>query len=502
MKMKFLGGAGEAGHLCIALQTGESNVLVDCGLRSGRGTGPSGLRDLEAIDAVILTHAHIDHTGGLPLLSSYELLEEDADIFCTLPTASLLKVLLWDSFKLQKERWSRNDRKPPYRAEDVEEILDRVSTIPYQKFSVTEDVKAEFRNSGHILGSAWVRLLVAGRSILVTGDLGEGRSNHLPPAAYPPKSDLLITEATYGATRQHPSFSEECKKLVDLVSEEVPVLIPTFAVGRSMDILRLLKLRGVDPKRIWYDGMITDVLPYYRSFVSDVYMSPSVVKGAKLSGDPHPFVPEEARTPSTVEERRRIVTEEEDPIFVSPSGMLEGGWSPFYLSELATNRDEAKVVLVSYQAESTPGRELVEARERGIDAEVTVSILAEPGEMDEESAFRSKKIRVPKEWIETLNFSSHASANFLLGFARKALPRRIFISHGDQKNSSTFREILSADPALKNVETKIPRTGDGFEIEKRVPSSLEARVKALEERVSSLERVKSNSIDEAEDQNG
>lgn len=493
MKIKFLGGANEVGRSCVALETDESCVLVDCGLKQGEKTEYPTLNDLERIDSIILTHAHIDHAGGIPLLAKRGLIDEKTNLYCTPPTASLMKVLLWDSFKLQRAEWEEEGRSPLYGDEDVREVLDRIRTVPYQSFSVTEDIEAELGNSGHILGSAWVRLRAGGRSILVSGDLGEGRSNHLQPAAPSKKSDILIIESTYGDTRQHPSYSDECRKLSEIASEEKPILIPTFAIGRSFEVLRLLKTNEkIDSKRIVYDGMIDDVFPIYRSFASDIYMSRSLVNSIKQSGDPRPFLPNGSKMPSTVRKRKRIISDEESPIIVSPSGMLQGGWSPFYLNELVEKRDDARVVLVGHQVEGTVGNRLAQAAGSENEVEVTISALMGPENANEDVekfGFHDRKIEVPSEWIEVRKgFSAHASANSLLEFARMVLPRRTFIVHGDEDNANSLRRILSEDSSLKHSELIVPDVGDEFEIEEIVSRGLKSRIEELEDRVSKLEQ--------------
>ncbi|KXA99441.1 hypothetical protein AKJ40_03165 [candidate division MSBL1 archaeon SCGC-AAA259M10] len=492
MEFKVLGGAREVGRSSVHVSTSESDILVDCGLKQGETTEYPRVNELDNLDAVVLTHAHIDHSGGLPLLSSLELLDGDVPVFCTPPTGMLLKTLLYDSYSLQRKEWKRNDRDPIYGHEDVAEVLKQVEPVPYQEFSVTDDIQAEFGNAGHILGSAWVQIRSEGRRVLFSGDLGGGRTNHLPRPADPPKSDALFLESTYGATQQHPSFSKQCNELIDAASAEVPVLIPSFAVGRAHEVLRLIKTRDeIDPSRVYFDGMIEETLPAYRSYASTLYMSESIVNSIESSSDPRPFLPEGVEKPDTYRDRTRIAREEDAPIVIAPSGMLTGGWSPLYLREFAESREDAKVILVGHQAEQSVGRRLESAHEAGTDADVTVEALAGPGDAEdaEDFEYRESEVRVPGEWIETFGgFSAHGSATSLLNFARKSLPRRIFVVHGDGDNWKSMEALLKSDSTLKHGRIESPAVGDEFELEARIPKPFEERLEELEEKVSELTR--------------
>lgn len=491
LKIRFLGGTKEVGRSCVHLDTDRSNILLDCGLKQDEISEYPDLAGVGAVDSVILSHAHIDHTGGLPLLSNKGLFREDASIFCTPPTATIAKTLLWDSYKLQKACWDEEGKDYPFDEKDVKEILERIKTVPYQSFSVTEDVEAEFGNAGHILGSAWVLVKAGGKTILYSGDIGEGRSNHLPRAEEAPNSNVLITESTYGGTRQHESFSDVCNELINLASRNIPVLIPSFAVGRSQEILRLLKTREeIDDSRIFYDGMITDLMPTYRGYTSDAYMSEPIVNSIRNSGDPRPFHPEGAEIPRTMRDRRKIARKVRNPIIVAPSGMLQGGWSTFYLKEFSRYRQNAKVLLVGYQAESTAGRKLSECS--GENISLKLNALTPPEEAEEEVdsfGFHDTEVTIPCNWIHSLSgFSTHAGSNFLLRFARSVLPEKICLVHGDEENISALREVFKGDSSLKNAEVKIPELGEKLDVEKEIPKSFESRLEKLEEKVKKLER--------------
>ncbi len=494
MHLEFLGGTQEVGRSCTKIRSDDFTILLDCGFKHGEKVSYPEFDEADLIDGVVLTHAHLDHSGALPILASKELLTKNAKIFCAPPTAALLHILLWDSYKLQRTAWESRNERHLYEHSDVNEILNRLYTVPFQSFTPVEGIEAEFGYSGHILGSAWVRIKAGGRSFLFTGDLAEGRSLHLRRASFPRPSDILVTESTYGSTKQHPSFSNVCKNVAELLKYDGPILIPVFSIGRSIEILQLLRRYDIDGDQVWYDGMISDVLPIYRGYASDSYMKSSLTNQIKHSGLPKPFLPDGARTPRSMFERSRIIRDEENPIVVTPSGMLTGGWSPFYLEQMVEYRSQARVILVGFQAEGTLGRKLIDAKERG-ESSVAVDIKTfsypvENSSSDlEEFGFINKRVEIPLEWIEyKRGFSAHSSASHLLEFSRRVSPRRIFVVHGDSSNSKALVNFFADDSSLKYAKSEIPKIGDQFEVNESIPASFRERLEKLEKKVSNLEK--------------
>ena len=416
---------------------------------------------------VFLTHAHVDHIGALPIIKSRGLLAEDAQIITTRPTSAIAHILLHDSLKIHK--LEADERNQPYQftTDDVTTVLNRFEGLGYD-CGVIHDLEYEFGDAGHLLGSAWLAIEHAGRRVLFSGDLG-GWSAHLRTIDDPPEADLLLLESTYGDTLTHRSFSDARTELyeivLDAVRDEVPVLIPTFGVGRAQEILQLFREREANlPPEVAehldlvYDGLIQDSMDVYNVFATEEYINDTLLNYRINSGDAEPFLPERAWTPETQDEREALLDGERAPVIVAPSGMLEGGWSPYYLWQLAERYEHARVVFIGYQAANTVGRELLETA--GDLARVTVSALMWGERADNPAAegydFHEKTIEIPTGWFRQVDgMSGHAAANTLLEFARTSGADRIDLVHGNVSAGKALREHLTSntDAAVELAET-------------------------------------------------
>ena len=476
------GGDREVGRSCYHVQTTEYDYLVDCGLKQSHVTEYpdfSGI-DRSQIDTVFLTHAHVDHIGALPIVESRGLLAEDAPIITTRPTSAIAHILLHDSLKIHK--LEADERNQPYQftVDDVTAVLNRFEGLGYDR-GVIHDLGYEFGDAGHLLGSAWLAIEHAGRRVLFSGDLG-GRSAHLRAIDDPSEADLLLLESTYGDTLTHRSFSDARTELyeivLDAVREEVPVLIPTFGVGRAQEILQLFREREAnlppevaDELDLVYDGLIQDSMDVYNVFATEEYINDTLLNYRINSGDAEPFLPERAWTPETQDEREVLLDGERAPVIVAPSGMLEGGWSPYYLWQLAERYEQARVVFTGYQAANTVGRELLETT--GDLARVTVSALMWGERADDPAAegydFHEKTIEVPTGWFRQVDgMSGHAAANTLLQFARTSGADHIGLVHGSMSAGQALREHLTSNTdatvELAEVGTTITLKADDSEL--------------------------------------
>ena len=466
------GGAREVGRSCYHVETPEHDYLVDCGLKQSHVTEHPdfGGIDRGQINAVFLTHAHVDHIGALPLVESRGLLAEDASIITTRPTSALAHILLHDSLKIHKLEADERNQPCQFTIEDVTAVLNRFEGLGYDRGTI-HDLEYEFGDAGHLLGSAWLAVEHAGRQVVFSGDLG-GRSAHLRTIDEPPQADLLLLESTYGDTLTHRSFSDARSELyelvLDAVREEIPVLIPTFGVGRSQEILQLFREREANlpgdvagELELVYDGLIQDSMRVYNVFATEGYVNETLLNYRINSGDAEPFVPERAWAPQTQEEREALLDGERAPVIIAPSGMLEGGWSPYYLWQLAERYEQARVVFIGYQAANTVGRELLEAP--GDVATATVSALMWGEQANDPAAegydFHEKTIDVPTGWLRQVNgMSGHAAANTLLEFARTSTADRIELVHGSVAAGGALREHLvnNTDAIIQLAETGTP----------------------------------------------
>ena len=461
------GGAREVGRSCHQLDTAAGTYLVDAGLNQGSGGQFPDFRGLdpEQIDAVFLTHAHIDHCGALPVLEARGLLDADAEVVATPPTAQIAHTLLQDSLKIHRREARRPGRDLHFTEDDVAAVHDRFETVHYGRFRaadrldgppIEETLAVRYGNAAHLLGSAWIAFEKSGHRLLFSGDLG-GRASHLPDIEEPPGADALILESTYGSVHSHRSMRDARTELFEIVEEAIetytPVLIPTFSVGRAQLLMLLFqeRLQTIPDDRsriaLVLDGMARDATRLYHAHVDDRrYFDDAIVNRVHESGFDRPFLPAETVLPADDADRESVLdtfdpgAETDVPVVVSPSGMLTGGNSPRYLAEFVDRFDTARVVLTGYQALGTPGRAIRDAVKA--DAEtVTVTTDTNPvGKQWSGDAVRRTRdadgerhveIDVPTEWVDTVEgLSAHAAQHGLLAFARAVEPRTVALVHG------------------------------------------------------------------------
>lgn len=467
------GGAREVGRSCYQVNTQYGTYLVDCGLNQGQGGQFPDFRGLEQgeVDAVFLTHAHIDHCGGLPVLENCGHLAREAPIIATKPTAQLAHTMLEDSLKIHRREAESKGREQQFTQDDVDCLYERFVPVGYDSNARVEEhasvpgaeqLAYSMGSAGHLLGSAWLALETEGERVVFSGDLG-GRTKYLPEITPPPSADTLITESTYGNRHTHPSAKDAQTDLFNIIEESLqdgkPVVIPTFAVGRAQMILlmlsnRLHSLSGdlSDKVRVVIDGMAQVTTQQYHLHVdSDEFFDESIPNRVKNAGDTQPFLPDSAFLPEDDADRQRIFeefdpeTKENIPIIVSPSGMLTGGNSPRYLLEFAARYDEATVLPTGYQAVGTPGRALRSAKKAGgefpkltLDTNPISPVSEWPathkervGWIESENGLTVPQVTVPIDWVEPVEgLSAHAAQFGLLDFAREVSPQSIGLVHG------------------------------------------------------------------------
>jgi metallo-beta-lactamase family protein len=465
-------------------------VLVDCGLNQGSGEKFPDFRGIEpkSVEAVFLTHAHIDHSGGLPVLEACGLLDDDAPIVATPPTIAIARVLLEDSLKIHRRESRHAGKSQQFDENHVEAVIERFEPVDYGGGRVeaiapirdADPLVFQLGNAGHLLGSAWLMLQTSGYRTVFSGDLG-GRASHLPDVSAPPEADLLVSESTYGSTHSHTSMSDAKTSLYEgakrAIQSREPVLIPTFAVGRAQLLMLLFSNRLhtlsadlQDRVQLVVDGMAQEATDIYHEFAQDdLYMAESIVNRVE-SGTAKPFLPEDTLFPESDAERQAVLDDATRsggavPIVIAPSGMLTGGNSPRYLTEFAARFGSANLFLTGYQAQNTTGRVLQDQLKAGED-ELAYTVDAEPigrewpsvpnitwqaveegnggnggsgidGSAGDGRASRSGRTEyvtratIPADWVRTVDgLSGHAAQFGLLDFARTVGPSTIALVHG------------------------------------------------------------------------
>jgi metallo-beta-lactamase family protein len=499
------GGANQIGRSCFHVQTPSVDVLVDAGLNQGEGGDFPDFRGIDEgqIDAVFLTHAHVDHSGALPVLEAENLFAPDARVICTRPTAAIAHQLLHDSLKIHSIEARENNRSQRYYRDDVHDVFERIRKVDYGTGTlgdyvqrVDDELRFEFGDAGHLLGSAWVMLESHGRRVVFSGDIGN-TSAHLKQYAEPPAADTLLLESTYGGLANHRNFesakTELWQELTHAVAHEIPVLIPSFAVGRAQELLQLINDRFIqlseEKQSEWdviVDGMAQDGTQIYNAWGRGEYVQESINNRITENHDTTPFLPDCARLLADEVSHAEVLDGESAPIIISTSGMLVGGPSPSYLLHLVEKYEEAKILFTGYQAEGTPGRTLLE----GDGDDVTVTVPATRWDPTEEIediidsinlGSRSTIVRVPTDWVTPIEgFSGHAAQQTLLHFTRDVSPTHINLVHGDAKNQQALAAFLEDKTEVDTItRAKImeafPATQNMGELPEKVTDALEGR---------------------------
>jgi metallo-beta-lactamase family protein len=372
LTVTFWGAARAVTGSMHLVEAGGKRILLDCGLFRGshaEARSPGFPFDPHSIDAVILTHAHIDHCGNLPALVRRGF---DGPIYCTPATRDLTAVMLADSARIQEERsllmfaTSRNREPPdtPYTRLDAAQAVDQCVAMDYDRPWLIGDVEAKQVDAGHLLGSAMVALAVPGASgrtvtLTYTGDLGRRElALHGKPVAIPP-ADLLLCESTYGG-RFHDPIPQTNQRLCDIIRRTIDrrgrVLIPAFSLGRTQLVLHTLQAameRGdVPPVDVFVDSpLATEITTVYRQHPE--LLPAGVTQAEAFLGGPHFHYVRDREESVALSERS------EPYIVVAASGMCEAGRILHHLKR-AVDDPRASIILVSYQAPQTVGQRLQE----------------------------------------------------------------------------------------------------------------------------------------------
>lgn len=450
MKIKFCGASTGVTGSCHLLTSGEHKILLDCGQFQG-GKAQDALNyekfpfEPSEIECVVLSHAHIDHCGRLPLLTKRGF---EGKIYCTDATADLLSVMLKDSAYIHEketewknrkaERAGREQVEPLYTIEDAEKTLSLVSPILYdQQIEINSDMKIVFNDAGHILGSAITELWVTEddkeSKIVFSGDLGmEGRPILRDPT-YIKKADYVIMETTYG-NRIHKELGSGVEKLIEIILNTTRrggnVVIPSFAVGRTQELIYELNRfydsnneyrKELDKIFVYIDSpMATTATEIFRrnSQVFDEETREYILKGD------NPLEFKNLKFTRSSKESQDLNFNKEPKIIISASGMCEAGRIRHHLKHNLWNPKNS-IVFVGYQGQGTLGRSLVEG----------IKMVTLFGE----------EIQVNAEIHNLEGFSGHADQNglfaWLAHFEQK--PKQIFLVHGEEESKKDFAKLVN-----------------------------------------------------------
>jgi len=442
IRITALGGFREVGRSCLLIETPKSKVIVDCGVNVG-GTNNNAFPYLNVrefdpaeIDAIIISHPHLDHMGLTPYLYKFGY---NGPIYCTTPCRDVFTMLCLDYIDVLQ----RNGVNPPYTAKDVKEAVKRSITLDYGEVSdVAPDVRLTFENAGHLLGSALVHLHIGEgmHNILWACDMKFGRTALFDPAFTNfQRVETLIIESTYGSPDDNmPTRQEAEDQLMSIVNKTMErngqVLIPSFAVGRGQEVMAILANNDFEFP-VFIDGMIWDATGIHTAYPE--YMSKEMQR--KIFNDQNPFTKKIFKRIASQADREKIYNEKPS-VIISTSGSLVGGPVVEHLKNLCEDKNNS-LVFVGYQFEGTLGRRI----QRGW-KEIPMS--TENG----------KTITLPLNMeVQTVDgLSGHSDHRQLMSFVHrlKAKPERIIIAHGEEKKCLSLRKTLYK---LLRVETLAPK---------------------------------------------
>jgi KH/beta-lactamase-domain protein len=456
VRITTLGCCREVGRASFILSTAETRILIDCGDKPGAEGEVPYLQVPEAlgagannIDAVVLTHAHLDHSALIPLLFKYGY---DGPIYTTEPTRDLMGLLTLDYLDVA----SKEGRTPPYESSMVREAIKHTVTLEYGDVTdIAPDVKLTLHNAGHILGSSIAHFHIGDGlyNVAFSGDIHYSDTRLFNGAVNEfPRVETLVMESTYGGRNDYQTDQEDSerhlKEVINRTHEKGgKVLIPAFAVGRSQEIMLVLEeamRKGDIPEMpVHLDGMIWEATAIHTTYPE--YLRDDL-RDRIFHEDANPFLAEEFNHIDAGEDERQEITDGGPAIILSTSGMVTGGPIMSWLRHLGSDPDST-MVFVGYQAQGTLGRRI----QNGWD-EIPVR--------DRNGGGRSNTLTLKMD-VETVDgFSGHADRQGLENFVRTMNPRpeKVLCVHGDEKStqdlsSALYHEFNMRTFAPKNLET-------------------------------------------------
>ena len=466
MKLTFLGATHEVTGSCYYLEACGKKILVDYGMEQGQDLYENEPIPVSAseIDMVLLTHAHMDHSGLLPLLCKEGF---QGQIFATGGTAALCRIMLLDSAHIQEfeaewknrkaERAGRPQVEPLYDRKDAEDAIRCFVSVDYEEEKwIAEGIMIRFVDAGHLLGSSSIEVTITEggitKKIIFSGDIGNTDQPLISDPVYLKGADYVVMESTYGdRTHDRPEHADYAKALADVIQRTFDrggnVVIPSFAVGRTQEMLYFIRqikqdglVTGHDGFEVWVDSPLA--IEATNIFRERMFADFDKEAMELLQEGINPIGFEGLKVAVTSEESRAINDDKQPKIIISASGMCDAGRVKHHLKHNLW-REESTVLFVGYQAVGTPGRSILDGAE-------SVKLFGE-------------EIEVRAEICQLPGVSGHADDKGLMAWisAMEVKPEMVFVTHGEDKVTEFFRDRLINELGLRAYA---PFSGTRFDL--------------------------------------
>ncbi len=446
IRLSVLGGGRQVGRSALFLQTPESRVLLDVGVNvaSDDETYPmleAPEFNIHDLDAIIVTHAHLDHCGFIPWLFK---MGYRGPVYCTAPTRDIMALLLLDYVKIMKGE----GKNPIFTSDDIKEMVKHTICLDYEEVSdVTPDVRLTLYNSGHILGGSMVHLHIGNglHNMLYTGDLKYARTGLLEAAVTEfPRLETLIIESTYGGKEcvlppQRDSDDYLNEIITTTLNRGGKVLIPTLGSGRAQEIMIMIEglwKRGrIGDIPVFIDGLVWDVTAIHTAYPE---FFNSIVRKSIFHKDSNPFLSPIFKRVGSKKERTQLIEDKGPCVILATSGMLVGGPSVEYLKNLASN-DKNSLVFSCYQGDGSLGQRI----QRG------------EREIIFKNGAKQEIVEIKME-VHRIEITNHSDRRQLMNFVQACNPRpkKVIINHGE---NSRCLDLASSIHKKNRVETNCPR---------------------------------------------
>ena len=450
VRLTCLGASRMVGRSCFLLQTPESRVLLDCGIDVANEREP--YPNLEApefkideLDAVVLTHSHIDHSGLIPYLYKFGY---KGPVYCTEPTRDVTSLLALDAVKIMRNE----GREPIYTSEDVKEMVKHCITLNYEEVTdITPDLRLTLYNAGHILGAALAHIHIGNglHNFVYTGDLKFARTQLLEGANTRfPRLETLMMESTYGGKENIlPNPKEGDRILGDIIKSTVArggkVLMPVLGTGRAQDVIvmveNLIRTGVIDEIPVYIDGMVWDVTAIHTAYPEFLNRN---IRNQIFHKDNNPFLQPYFKRIGSQKERMDVIEYGGPCLVLATSGMLVGGPSVEYLRHLADNPKNA-LIFSCYQGEGSLGKRI----QNGLR-----ELVVQKGTKQEITPLKME--------VHRIEISDHADRKELMNFVSRCnpKPKKVIVIHGESSRTLDLAKSIHKQNRIETVAPKILET--------------------------------------------